>query len=201
LEGGTHLKKSVQETMEGNIVWRAIHKGIGAFITINLMVTVSLVFFIVLMRYVFKMNLYGADELVTLFAMWLYFCGAIYGSYEESHIKGDLLTMLFKKKIHYKIHQIYVYLFCLIVLGIWCYWSLDYAGTIMRSTRATTGLKIPFWLNQLPIIVGLWGMFLYSIYHFIKNIFKKPEEYMTADEAVQDALEESVSDQKGGGQK
>lgn len=186
--------------MEGNIVWRAIHKGLSAFITFDLIITTALVFFIVIMRYVFRMNLYGADELITVFAMWLYFCGAIYGSYEESHIKGDLLTMMFTKKIHYKIHQIYVYLFCLVVLGIWCYWGINYAQTILGSTRCTTGLKIPFWINQLPIIVGLWGMFLYSLYHFIRNIFKKVEEYITAEEAMQAALETTLAAQKGGEQ-
>ena len=28
-----------------------------------------------------------------LFAFWLYFMGAVYGSYEDSHIKADLLNV------------------------------------------------------------------------------------------------------------
>ena len=45
----------------------------------------------VVLRYCFKQNFYGSDEVIMLFAFWLYFMGAVYGSYENSHIKADLL--------------------------------------------------------------------------------------------------------------
>ncbi|MGE4484847.1 MAG: TRAP transporter small permease [Oscillospiraceae bacterium] len=171
-----------KKPLENNVVWRAVHKFIGGFVTVCLMLTTLLVFATVLMRYVFRVNIYGSDELITVTAMWLYFLGAVYGSYEESHIKGDLLTAFFKKKYHYKIHQIYVYIFCVFLLAIWSKWGLDYALTCLRSTRVTTGWKIPFWVNQLPISIGIIGMFLYSLYHLIRNIFKKSENYLMANE-------------------
>ena len=176
------MKRSFTEACEGNIVFRGLHKLISALITALLMATAGLVFFIVLMRYVFHTNIYGADEIVTLITMWLYFLGAVYGSYEESHIQGDLLNLMFTKRVHYKIHKLYVYTFCVFLMGIWSYWGVDYARTCLASPRATTGLKIPFWCNQLPIAVGMWGMLFYSLYHLIENIVKKPSEYLTREE-------------------
>ena len=176
------MKRSISEACEANFLFKGIHKLIAAAVTALLMATTGLVFFIVLMRYVFKANLYGADELITLVTMWLYFLGAIYGSYEESHIQGDLLNLMFTKRIHYKIHRLYVYVVCVFLMGIWSYWGWDYFVTVIHTTRRTTGLKIPFWLMQIPQAVGMWGMLLYSVYHLIVNIFKPVKDYLTRDE-------------------
>ena len=176
------MKRTISEVCEANFLFRAVYKLIAAAVTALLMATTGLVFYIVVMRYVFKANLYGADELITLVTMWLYFLGAIYGSYEESHIQGDLLNLMFTKRIHYKIHRLYVYIVCVFLMGIWSYWGWDYFTTVIAATRRTTGLKIPFWAMQIPQAIGMWGMLLYSIYHLIVNIFKPVKDYLTRDE-------------------
>ena len=89
-----------------------------------------------------------------------------------------LFGAAFKKGWQKKAHQIYIYLFCAIVLGFWVVWGWDYAATVLSSPRRTTAWKIPFYVNQLPITVGLFGMALYSVYHLICNFIKKPSEYV-----------------------
>ena len=49
-----------------------------------------------IMRYFFTKNWYGSDEIILMFAFWLYFMGAAYGSYENSHIKADIVASLAK---------------------------------------------------------------------------------------------------------
>jgi len=186
------LKRSISEVCESFFLWRWLHKFISAAVTGLLMATTGLVFFIVIMRYVFKTNLYGADELVTLVTMWLYFLGAIYGSYEESHIQGDLLNLMFTKRIHYKIHRIYVYTVCVFLMGIWSFWGVQYFGTVIGSARRTTGLKFPFWWQQIPQAIGMWGMLFYSVYHLIVNLFKPVNQYLTREEKA--ALETPALD-------
>lgn len=186
------MKRTISEVCEANFLFRAIYKLIAAAITALLMATTGLVFYIVVMRYVFKANIYGADEIITLITMWLYFLGAIYGSYEESHIQGDLLNLMFTKRVHYKIHRIYVYTVCVFLMGIWSYWGWDYFSSVITSTRRSTGLKIPFWAMQIPQAVGMWGMLLYSVYHLLNNIFKPVSKYLTREEKA--ALETPALD-------
>ena len=49
-----------------------------------------------IMRYFLTKNWYGSDEIILMFAFWLYFMGAAYGSYENSHIKADIVASLAK---------------------------------------------------------------------------------------------------------
>ena len=186
------MKRTLSEVCEANFLFRAVYKLIAAAVTALLMATTGLVFYIVVMRYVFKANIYGADEIITLITMWLYFLGAIYGSYEESHIQGDLLNLMFTKRVHYKIHRIYVYTVCVFLMGIWSYWGWDYFSSVIVSTRRSTGLKIPFWAMQIPQAVGMWGMLIYSVYHLIDNIFKPVSKYLTREEKA--ALETPALD-------
>ncbi len=45
-----------------------------------------------LSRYLFAVDFYGAEEFLLIFAFWLYFIGAAYGSYERSHIEADFIS-------------------------------------------------------------------------------------------------------------
>lgn len=165
------------DSLERVKAWRWLHQAVGWAATIGLILTVALVFCTVLMRYVFKLNIYGSDELITLVTMWMYFFGAIYCSFEESHLQGDLLSTFWRKGWHWKGQKLFIYGFSILVLGYWCVWGSGWMQDCFASNRRTTGLHIPFWANQLPIVVGLYGMILFSIYHFIRNIFKKSELY------------------------
>ena len=57
---------------------------IGSSIILTIMIGVS-----VYIRYVLHDSFRGNEELITLFAMWLYWIGAAYGSYEDTHITAS----------------------------------------------------------------------------------------------------------------
>ncbi|MCD8234308.1 MAG: TRAP transporter small permease [Cloacibacillus porcorum] len=44
-----------------------------------------------IMRYFLQMDLYGYEEWVKIFAFWLYFMGAGYGSFAGTHVSADLV--------------------------------------------------------------------------------------------------------------
>ena len=51
----------------------------------------------VLLRYVFKRDLYGVDEIILAVVFWFYFFGGINGSFEDSQVRADVVGTLFKK--------------------------------------------------------------------------------------------------------
>lgn len=180
-------KKLVEDVVESFAPWRWLHTIFKIATIAFLMATVASIFLIVLMRYVFHVNLYGMDEILTIVSMWLYFMGGIYGTYEESHIQGDLLNLAWTKRWHYKAHKIYIYAVCVFLMALWSYWGVEYFANCVGSARRNTATKLPFWINQIPIPIGMWGMLFYSVYHFIRAIFNPVSSHMTRQE--KEALE------------
>ena len=158
------------------MIWKTGPKTISVILITTCALTVSLVGLSVGMRYVLKTDLFGVEELITVVTMWLYFLGATYGSYEESHIKGDLLDLAFKTKRQKKIHQICIYTYSVIILAVWSKWGYEYMVRCLKSSQTTPGWHIPLWVSQLAIPIGLYGMFIYSVCHLVKIIRRRPEQ-------------------------
>ena len=99
-EGGISLEtKSFDLTK--TIFWTILHCVIVILMVVGSIASTACMVYSVILRYVFKGNFYGSDEVIMLFAFWLYFMGAAYGSFEDSHIKADLLSV-YLKDMHIK---------------------------------------------------------------------------------------------------
>lgn len=132
-------------------------------------VSTGCILYAVFLRYILKSNFYGSDEIILLFAFWLYFIGAAYGSYENSHIKADLLNM-YIKNMRYKdglnlIAQAATVLVNCILL-VWAYESLLWA---LEKMPLTTSLKIPIAIPRSAIFFGLLIMAFYHIFYLYEN--------------------------------
>lgn len=57
----------------------------------------GLVLYSVILRYGFNETIIGIEELATYSAIWAYFIGAAYGSYERSHISATLVPVVFRR--------------------------------------------------------------------------------------------------------
>jgi TRAP-type C4-dicarboxylate transport system permease small subunit len=129
------------------------------------------IIYAVFLRYVFKSNFYGSDEIILLFAFWLYFMGAVYGSYENSHIKADLLTV-YLKNIRMKDFINLISLGILIVVNaILLTWAWGYFLWGLEKMPLSTSLRIPLVIPQSAVFFGLLLMEFYHIVHFIRNIY------------------------------
>jgi len=121
-------------------------------------------------RYILGIDFFGQEEIITVIAMWLYWIGGIYGSYEDSHIQADLLSSYVKNKKFLKIQRILVLLITIIVLAVFSYWSFDYIKWSIGSNAKSVGLKIPLIISQIPLCVGFTMMLGYTVYHFIRQL-------------------------------
>ena len=79
-EGGISLEtKSFDLTK--TIFWTILHRIIVVLMVVGSVASTACMVYSVILRYVFKGNFYGSDEVIMLFAFWLYFMGAAYGSF------------------------------------------------------------------------------------------------------------------------
>ena len=106
-------------------------------------------------------------------AMWLYWFGGIYGSYEGSHIKGDMLSSVFKSPRSKKIVELVIQAVSFVVILVFCIWGFEYMAFNLRFNAVTTGLKIPMSLSQMPLLVGFLLMELYTVFNFFRVLLDK----------------------------
>ena len=73
-----------------------IDKGVTALIISGgVLITLTVVLQVIL-RYIFKVPLFGLEEFSRLIAVWVYFLGAIFGTKWDSHVQGDVAGRLFQ---------------------------------------------------------------------------------------------------------
>jgi len=130
------------------------------------------IIYAVILRYIFKSNFYGSDEVILLFAFWLYFMGAVYGSYEDSHIKADLVNVYVKNIRVKDFISLIAQVIMIIVNIVLIIWAWDYFLWGLEKMPRSTGLKIPLVIPQSAIFFGFLLMVFYHIVHFIRNTYR-----------------------------
>lgn len=163
--------------LEKTIIWKAVERIMTAILVVASALLVIIMGISVFMRYVLNSTLFGSEELLALLAIWLYWIGGAYGSYEDSHISADM-TNLFIRNV--KVRNIYKTIMSgvtTVISAIFAYWSIvEYGIQNIQAGTVTTALRMPQVYGKMAITVGLCLMFIYSLYHFIRNIIPMKEE-------------------------
>ena len=148
-----------------SVFWKKIDSINNFFLILTGSLAVLLIFLTVLSRYVFKVDLYGLEEIITVVAFWLYFVGGARGSMEDSHIKADLVDVFVKNvKLKYFIKAIAKLIegFTELVLG---YLAIKLLILNFERMPVTSSLKIPFIIPQFPVAIGFLMMGCFSMYY------------------------------------
>ena len=77
-------------------VWRAFLQVIKTGIFVCAAVDIVVMFVAVVMRYIFHEDFFGYEEILMNVILWMYYLGAAYATYNETHIKGDVMSFVFK---------------------------------------------------------------------------------------------------------
>ena len=132
-------------------------------------VIVTLVFVTVIMRYFFKANFAGMEEIIIFFAFIIYFIGSAYCSYEESQISADMMGVFIKnersmelvKSIRGAVESV-----LLVVATGFCVDLVAYAN---RTGAKTTAVKIPYTVLYFVVFLGIALMAFYTIVHTVRH--------------------------------
>jgi len=134
----------------------------SAFITI-------LVFGAVLMRYIFKYPGMEVEELATLVAFWLYFTGAIHGTYERTHIKTELIHLIVRKPRAYALMKSLASLITFSLAIVMAYWGYIFLLWGIAKMGRTPVLQLPLVYAQSSIFFGATFMSFYFLVEFVDN--------------------------------
>lgn len=139
-----------------------------AVMVLSSIMVVGLVFSTVVMRYIFKISFRGMEEIVIFFAFWIYFIGGAYGSYEESQITADVISILIKKKEALLSIKVVKGAIETVIMGISAVLAVFMMQHAFATGQRTIAVKIPYTLVYLPILLGLALMTFYSAYHTVR---------------------------------
>jgi len=122
----------------------------------------------VIARYILKIDFLGYDELVLLFAIWLYFIGGSYAMYKKEHISADMLSLMLKARTLQaaRVAVNWVTSAITVVLAVW---GVNFFMYALTRTANTTVWKMPHLWSQSALTIGYILMAFYALIYAVEN--------------------------------
>lgn len=128
------------------------------------------------LRFLFKMNLYGIEEYILLFAIWMYFIGAANGSYKKNHVYASVIDLIIKNPKVLLVTQLAAKTLTFALFVVFCVYSVDFIRFSIQAGGQTPLHHIPFAAGHIAIAISLFLMAFYSaLYLFCdyRDLFNK----------------------------
>jgi len=122
----------------------------------------------VVTRYFFNTSLFGLEQFVGYTAVWVYFLGAAYGSYERSHVKAEFIGMVIKSKRILSISKSASAAVATFVSCVLAKWSLDFCLGSIRTHEISPTHSVPMIYFQSALLVGAILMVGYFLWEAIE---------------------------------
>ena len=156
-----------RKRFQESLFWNVLLKIERVLLIVCSLTTVLLICLSVFMRYILHKNFYGSEESIIIFAFWLYFLGASYGSFDKSHIKADIASVYIKNARIRDAVALVASMVTVFVNLVITKWAWDYVVWGIQKMPRTTGLKIPLVIPQSAILIGLILMCFYHVYYLV----------------------------------
>ena len=145
---------------------------------------------VVVLRYGFQMNLFAYEEWMMAAAFILYFIGSAQGSFNNTHIKADLLKEWIRSEAAKRRVDLVIFALEVAIGAVLTYWSyLMVADDLARypNLPATPVYSIPLAVPRGVILLGFALMTLYSAMHIVRLLARPPGALAGSDGARSDA--------------
>ena len=158
------------EAFKNSFVWRSILTLQRFLLVLTSLFVVLIMCLEVVLRYVFKSDLFGIEEIVVIAAFWLYFMGSSYGVFEKSHVKADIIPQLLKPRPRALLGVIINFTVSALCV-LFTVWAVEMVRYSIIWMPRSTGLRIPTFISQSSILLGYALMSMYSIVYFFEALF------------------------------
>ena len=158
------------EAFKNSFVWRSILTLQRVLLVLTSLFVVLIMCLEVVLRYVFKSDLFGIEEIVVIAAFWLYFMGSSYGVFEKSHVKADIIPQLLKPGARALLGVIIDFTVSALCV-LFTVWAVEMVRYSIIWMPRSTGLRIPTFISQSSILLGYAFMSMYSIIYFFEDLF------------------------------
>ena len=132
---------------------------------------------VVVLRYGFQANLFAYEEWMLVAAFILYFFGAAQGSFDNSHIKADILMELIRSESAKRNLNLFVLALEVAIGAVLSWWGyLMVVDDLSRYPElpATPVYSIPLAVPRGTIFIGFVLMTIYAVMHFVRLLLDTP---------------------------
>ncbi len=164
----------LEERIQQSLFWAWLLKIQRFLMVVSTVSVVLMLGVVVVARYVLHVNVLGYDEIILVGAYWMYFVGASYAMWEESHIGADMLSALLSPR-HNLILAIVVKIIQ-VVMGLpLIYLAYEMLVFDLQAKPSTIDWNIPYFIPQSAIFVGYVIMTFYSFVYVMRDIHRLKE--------------------------
>lgn len=174
----------IENKFQKSIFWKVLEKVMRIGLIIS-GIFVTLITFAAVIARAFNFNLIGYEEILIIFAFWLYMFGSAYGSYENSHIKADIFITSIKEGLVKDLVTILRDSLSVFLGIIFFLWAVQLAQWNLENGQLTPTWRIPVLVSQSSLLFGLGIGTLFNLvylYNKIKRVYFKWIKKMEIDE-------------------
>ena len=125
-----------------------------------------------ILRYLFKKDLYGAEELITIAAFWMYFIGAVYATHTKKHITAELFSSFCKNmNIVYSV-KIFSLAVTFLLALLYSWWGWEFFHLSLVKGGKSVALLIPLVYGHSAIFIGFVLMTVYFFFQLAEEAKK-----------------------------
>lgn len=158
------------------------------FAGISFMFLVFAGFIQVVFRYVFKLSVAWADELILFCLLWFVFVASSVATEDKKHIIISVLVDALPKKVGHWV-TIFSQIVWVVMAGWIGYIAILNAKAAFVSGSLTLGGKFPYWIAMASIPVGLLLMMI-KVAVLIVRTLKGEADQISAEEALMKEVED-----------
>lgn len=124
---------------------------------------VGLICAIVLLRYVFRTDLYGMEELAIFAGIWLFFFGASYASQQKEQLAADVLPQFLRHPVLRGSLELLTTLLSLVVCLLVTYWAWDWLSWGLERPARSPVHGISMTVTHAAVFVSFALMSIFSL--------------------------------------
>lgn len=159
----------MENRLERTLLWSGLQKLLRIGLVVSSVMVTTITFAAVITR-ALNINFLGYEEILIIFAFWLYMMGAAYGSYERSHITADILVVSMPDNVARAIVTMLRNLLTLglgIVFLVWAYQLFDWTIEMQQKTPVW---RIPMTVSQSSLLFGLGIITFYNLVYMYDEV-------------------------------
>jgi len=182
----------MENRLERTLLWSGLQKLLRFGLVVS-SVMVTIITFAAVITRAMNINFLGYEEILIIFAFWLYMLGAAYGSYEKSHITADILVVSMPEGMAKSLVMILRNLLTLVLGVLFMMWALQLFEWTIEMQQKTPVWRIPMTVSQSSLLFGLGIITFYNVVYlydevklFIQKFVKKQIPRETKEEEGQE---------------
>lgn len=164
--------------LEKTAFWKALAKFLRFGLIVSSILVTVITFAAVITR-ALNINFLGYEEVLIICAFWLYMLGTAYGSFEDSHIKADVIVVMMPEGRTKSLVAMIRNTVTLVLGIIFLLWALQlFQWTIIMENK-TPVWRIPMTVSQSSLLFGLTVATFYNAVYLYDEVKAFIGKYIT----------------------